>query len=409
MKGREYFKKVRKEFSEKYYKELSEARKERKLVAYLTGFLPSEILVAMDILPFYPETYATVVCAYNAANELCQAAEAAGISRDVCAFSTCALGSMYLDKGPLGGMPKPDLLISSSYTCGIHVPWWELMQKHYQVPLFVIDGPVLAADPEPRHIEFFMSQVKKLIMFLEKETQTTLDEDRFLKAIEWSDVASDYFSKILDLRKSIPSPISSRQICGDMFPIVTLPGTEETAQFYRELHEDTLEKVEKKVGVGPEEKFRLIWDNIPIWHDLDLTDYFERQGMIFVYETFFKEYWAKRLDVSKPFESLATKYLTGWTNRRLDRKIEIMEEIVKSYHVDGLVVFENRGCRAYSTGQLDVAKSLKEKRGLPYLAFEGNMADPGGHDPKRVRRMVDTFREILAGRVGGGETHLAQT
>ena len=400
MKGREYFKKLRKELAEEYHRNLREAQKEKRVIAYVTGFLPSEILVAMDILPFYPETYATVVCAYNAANELCPAAESAGISRDVCAFSTCALGSMFLDKGPQGGMPKPDLLISSAFTCGIHVPWWEVMERHYQVPHFVMDGPVLCADPEPHHIEFFVSQVKKLIAFLEEQTQSSLGEERFLKAVELSAIASDYFSRILDLRKSVPCPISSRQICGDMFPIVTLPGTEETAQFYKELYEDTVERVKEKIGVGTEEEFRLIWDNIPIWHDLDLIGYFESQGMVFVYETFFKEYWAKRLDVGRPFVSLATKYLTGWTNRRLDRKIEIIEKAIKEYHVDGLVVFENRGCRAYSTGQLDVAMSLKKKAGVPYLAFEGNMADPGGHDPDRVRRMVDTFRTMLVDRKG---------
>jgi len=398
MKGRKYFKNLRKEFTKKYYQDLNEAKAKNQLIAYVTGFMPSEILVAMDILPFYPETYATVVCAYDAASELCQGAERAGISRDVCAFSTCALGSMYLDKGPLGGMPGPDLLIGSAYTCGIHAPWWEVMQQHYKVPLLIMDGPILSADPETRHIEFFVTQAKKMISFLEEQTKTHLDKARFLRTIELSDVASEYFSKMLELRKSVPCPISSRQICGDMFPIVTLPGTEETANFYQELYEDTLEKVQMKAGVTSEERYRLIWDNIPIWHDLDLIGYFENLGMVFVYETFFKEYWAKRLDPSKPLESLATKYLTGWTNRRLDRKIEIMEEVVECYHVDGIVVFENRGCRAYSTGQLDVAETLREKRGIPYLSIEGNMADPGGHDPQRVRRMVDSFRDVLSGQ-----------
>jgi benzoyl-CoA reductase/2-hydroxyglutaryl-CoA dehydratase subunit BcrC/BadD/HgdB len=395
MKGQEYFKELRKKFRSSYNKELMDTSSNRKIVAHVTGFLPSEILVAMDIIPFYPETYATIACAFRAADELCLAAEKEGISRDVCAFSTVALGSMFTGKGPYGGMPKPDILISSGFTCGIHVPWWELMEKHYKVPHFIFDGPVLAADPTPRDIEFFISETKRMISFLEKQTGKSLDPDRLKNAVEQSGIASDYFAKIIDLRKSIPNPISSRQIVGDMYHVTTLPGTEETTQFYKELYEDTLEKTEKKTGIEHDEKFRLIWDNIPIWHDLELIEYFEERGMIFVYETYFTEYWAKSFLTDDIYESMALKYLTGWTNRRLDRKIEIMKNIVRDYHVDGIVVFENKGCRAYSTGQLDVAASLNAEFGIPYLTITGNMADPGGHDAEGVRHKVESFQELL--------------
>jgi benzoyl-CoA reductase/2-hydroxyglutaryl-CoA dehydratase subunit BcrC/BadD/HgdB len=269
------------------------------------------------------------------------------------------------------------------------------MEKHYKVPHFIFDGPVLAADPTPRDIEFFISETKRMISFLEKQTGKSLDPDRLKNAVEQSGIASDYFAKIIDLRKSIPNPISSRQIVGDMYHVTTLPGTEETTQFYKELYEDTLEKTEKKTGIEHDEKFRLIWDNIPIWHDLELIEYFEERGMIFVYETYFTEYWAKSFLTDDIYESMALKYLTGWTNRRLDRKIEIMKNIVRDYHVDGIVVFENKGCRAYSTGQLDVAASLNAEFGIPYLTITGNMADPGGHDAEGVRHKVESFQELL--------------
>jgi benzoyl-CoA reductase/2-hydroxyglutaryl-CoA dehydratase subunit BcrC/BadD/HgdB len=272
------------------------------------------------------------------------------------------------------------------------------MQKHYNVPHFIIDGPVLSADPEPMHIDFFRSELKRLIAFLEEQTKQSMDMDRLEEVTRLSNVASDYFTKILESRKVVPCPISSHQLCGDMFHITTLPGTEETTAFYEELYADISERVEQKIGVVADEQFRLIWDNIPIWHDLALIDYFESQNMVFVYETFFKEYWAKRMIGADPFESLGRKYLTGWTNRRLDRKIEIMSDVVRDYQVDGVVVFENKGCRAYSTGQLDVAESLKETFGIPYLAIEGNMADPGGHDADKVRKMVDNFQEVMRGR-----------
>lgn len=395
MKGQAYFKNLRKEFREDYNKQLKDTSPNRKPIASITGFMPSEVFVAMDIIPFYPETYATMACAFRAADELCIGAENAGISRDACAFSTVALGSMHTGKGPYGGVPKPDLLLSSAYTCGIHVPWWEVMEDFYKVPHFIMDGPVLAGDPTKQDIAFFVAETKRLISFLEEQMGRKLDMDRFKKCVELSGAASAYFADIIELRKKRPNPISTRQIVGDMYHITTLPGTEETTQFYKELYEDTLEKAEKKLGVGYEEKFRLVWDNIPIWHDLDLIEYFEQRGMIFVYETYFTAYWAKKFMTDDIFESLALKYLTSWTNTRLPHKIRIMRDVVRDFQIDGIAVFENKGCRAYSTGQLDVAATLNDEFGIPYLAMTGNMADPGGHDAEGIRHKVDAFKELL--------------
>ncbi|MBT4363027.1 MAG: 2-hydroxyacyl-CoA dehydratase, partial [Desulfobacteraceae bacterium] len=255
---------------------------------------------------------------------------------------------------------------------------------------------------EERHIDFYISQTKELISFLEKETGKDFDEDRFEKVVELSSDACEYFHKVIELRKNSPSPVGFRQLFADMFGLVNVTGEQETLDFYKAFYEETLEKKENNIGVAEHEEYRLIWDNLPIYHDMDLFDYFESKGMVFVYETLLKEYFAKGLDKSDPFRGLAKKYLTGWTNRRLDRKIEIVEEAVKEYRVDGIVVFENKGCRGYSTGQLDVAKSLKEKIGIPNMIVEGSMADPGSHDPNKFRSMVDMFHEVLKSQSAGG-------
>ena len=81
MKGREYFKNWRKDFNKRYYYDMHNAKSMGKKVAYITGFMPSEIFVAMDILPFYPESYATIACASGEADELCRATEKEGISQ----------------------------------------------------------------------------------------------------------------------------------------------------------------------------------------------------------------------------------------------------------------------------------------------------------------------------------------
>ncbi|MHA1431042.1 MAG: hypothetical protein ACTSRV_11725 [Candidatus Freyarchaeota archaeon] len=67
--------------------------------------------------------------------------------------------------------------------------------------------------------------------------------------------------------------------------------------FYEGLLSEVKERVKNKIGVIPEEKYRLLWDNIVLWYNVGLSNYFHKYGAVFVLEPY-TMVWSGRLDPS---------------------------------------------------------------------------------------------------------------
>jgi benzoyl-CoA reductase/2-hydroxyglutaryl-CoA dehydratase subunit BcrC/BadD/HgdB len=357
--------------------------------------MPQEILYAMGIMLALPENYAPLICAQGFSEEFCRLIEERGYSPELCGYSKAAIGSMFKGDGPFGGCPKPDIVISCPNMCGSHPLWWEITSRYYQVPHFLLDAPHTNAQPEKRHIDYFISQMREMINFIEKNLGIQLSDAKLREAVALSDEANMYYIEILEMLKTKPSPISFRDMCGHVFPEVVLAGTKKAVEFLKTLRDFVKERVESKIGAVQNERYRLAWDNIPIWHDIQLINYLEERGAVIVFSTYLNGVWGKRLDPDHPFESMAKKYLAGWVDRFVENQIEVYRKASREYGFIGVIFFVNRGCKPFTIGQFDIAKALKEDMAIPSLMIEGNMADPRGYSKTEARRMVDEFLEIL--------------
>ena len=97
-----------------------------KPLAWITSGAPVEILSAMDIAVVYPENYGALCGARGGSAALCQVAEAHGYSGDLCSYARSSVGMMYEPKNaPLGGLPRPDLLITCGNICGTVLKWYQ--------------------------------------------------------------------------------------------------------------------------------------------------------------------------------------------------------------------------------------------------------------------------------------------
>jgi len=270
-----------------------------------------------------------------------------------------------------------------------------MMSRYYRVPHFILDSVHTNAQPQERHIQYFVGQMKKMVGFLEENMGLTFSGEKLREAVALSDEANKYYIEVLEMLKNKPSPLSFRELCGHIFPVCVLSGTPKAVEFYKALRDFTAEQVRHGTGPVKNEQYRLAYDNIPIWHDMPLFKYLEEHNATVVYSTFIFEIWGKRLDPHNTFESMAKKYLVAWVNRFVGNQIDKFRRANKEYGVDGMIFFVNRGCRPFTIGQYDLARALKEKDGLPSLMIEGNMADPRGYSKSEVRRMVDEFIEFL--------------
>ncbi|UCH69652.1 MAG: 2-hydroxyacyl-CoA dehydratase, partial [Candidatus Bathyarchaeota archaeon] len=145
------------------------------------------------------------------------------------------------------------------------------------------------------------------------------------------------------------------------------------------------------------ERYRLVWDNLPMWFNLKFFDYLNSLSAVIVAETF-SHVWAGSLDVSKPLESLARKYLPNFANAVVKRRIDLLLMLVKDWSVDGVVLPTNRGCRMMSVGITVLKDVIHEKLGVPSLILNVDSSDWRNYNEAQVKAEIEAFIEMLSGR-----------
>jgi len=366
-------------------------------LAWVTSGAPVEILRAKDVAAVYPENYGALCGAQHQAVPLCQMAEGRGYSADLCSYARTSLGSMLdPEHAPMRGLSRPDLLVCCNNICNTVVKWWEAIAQHYDVPLFVLDVPFLYGGLQDSILSYALSQMEEMIRFIERETGHRLSSKRLKERIHLANQAVELWRGIRALCKARPSPLNAPDLFVNMAPIVVLRGTGGAVRFYRHLKAEVEERVRNGVGAIPEERYRLLWDNIAIWHHLyRFYSYFVDYGACFVVDTYTGG-WAQTMPQVDPLESLASTYATVFLNQSLPYRVDMMVQQMSEYGVDGFVMHCNRSCKSYSLGQYAIKRAVTERTGVPGLIVESDMCDARSFAREAVRTRIQAFMETLA-------------
>jgi len=366
-------------------------------LAWVTSGAPVEILRAMDIVAVYPENYGALCGARHQAVPLCQVAEAQGYSPDLCSYARTSLGSILdRDHAPLSGLPKPDLLICCNNICGTVIKWWEAIARYYDAPLFVLDIPFIHDGLQEHMLSYVLAQLQEMIHFIERTTGHRLDLKRLSQVVSLANQATTLWTDIRTLCKARPSPLNAPDLFINMAPIVVLRGTRGAVRFYRHLKAEVEQRVKDGIGAIPEEKYRLLWDNIAIWHHLyRFYNCFVDYGACFVVDTYTGA-WSQAISQADLLEALASTYATVFLNQSLEYRVEIIVRQTCEYGVDGFVMHCNRSCKPYSLGQYAIKRAVMERTGLPGLIIESDMCDARSFAREAVRMRIQAFMETLA-------------
>lgn len=395
--------KIRKEYTNQYYERIRRARAEGRTLAYTTALGPTELLYAMGVEVCMPENYVTLCCAKQMAKEFCEEAERRGVSPDLCSYTRCGLGMMYRMDGPMGALPKPDVVVGVVSACDPHSKWWEIEALHFEAPLFLLDAPYnFKGDVEPHQKAWMMSEFRRLADFLEIHTGRPLVEDRFRECVALSGEAHSLFRKIQELRKHRPTPRGLREIVGDLFYLITQAGRREAVDYFGMVLQEVERKVQAGEGVCPEESLRLYFHNIPLWFNLQIFDYLISQGAVVATDFYTNHVWhgyffdGGEFDSGDPFDDLARKWLFFDNHVGLPVKVERSLRAARDWGCDGAIFFSNRSCKVYSIGQQEHIRTLERELGIRSFSFEAEMADPRSFKLNEWKDHVSIFLEILS-------------
>lgn len=380
---------------------------EGKKVAWVTSGGPVEFLIAMDIIPLYPEQYGAIAGAAKDSTRLCQVAEAHGYSPDLCAYARTSFGSIFSPETPTpmseidgtGGLAKPDMLICGNNICGTVLKWYQDLSRILEIPLFLFDTPPLGDSIPNYYVEYLASQLQNFIKFLEKQMGRKLEEEKIDKAMKNSLKAVDLWTQILELGKHKPSPLN----CADRFllmaPVVAQRGKPETVSTYEEVLTEVQNRVDNDLGaITVSEKYRLLWDNIPIWFNIyEFFNSLAKKGVVFPVDTY-TQAWSQGYTLEESGDLLrdaAILYSNIYLNKTLQHKIDMISQLSAEYECDGILYHSMRSCKRYSLGQPITRREVTDKTSLPGVIIEGDMCDERNFSEEQAWTRIEALLEVI--------------
>jgi len=386
-----------------YYMECSQAKSNGIPVGWMPPMNGAiEIFYAMGLQPVFPENWSPVCAAFGLAPQNFEISENMGYSIDLCGYLRNIIGYVH---GPietsaciLGNLPMPDFLLSPGGGCVPVMKIFHALERRFpDAAVFRADLPQVALhDIQPHHIQYAVQEIQRLISFLEKTTGRKMDYDRLEEAVALSDKACALWDEIMSYRRYIPTPFSAAEI-GIMFVMVTRQGTRIAVDFLEKVLDELKDRVARKQGVIPEEKIRLFWDNIPLWYNLGLFNYFEEMNGVVVAETY-STAWSIRLDAEDPIKALALKSLKSYplvSCVSMENRMDSIIKACKEYSIDGVIFHDAKTCPNNSNNRYSMPQRMAARLGLPTLVIHGDLNDMRCYSEEQTRTNIEAFVEQL--------------
>ena len=390
-----------------YYQECNLAKTEGRPVGWMPPMNGAiEIFYAMDLQPVFPENWSPLCAAFGFTPGNFEVSEGMGYSRDLCGYLRNIAGyvhGMMKDEEALLRLPEPDILISFGGGCIPAMKIFQIMERRFPgASVFSADLPQVAVeDIKDYHVDYAVSEMHRLIAFLTEATGRKMDDDRLKETVGLSDRACALWDEIMSYRRHIPVPLSAAEI-GIMFVMVTRQGTQTAVDFLTRVRDEVKERAEGKLGVIEDERIRLFWDNIPLWYNMGLFNYFEKMGGVVVAETY-SAAWSLRLNVDRPIEALAIKSLMSYplvSCVSIKKRKEMVLKACRDYSIDGAVLHRNKSCVPITLGQMDIKRALEEELGVPSVIIDADHMDARNFSLAQFQTRVDAFMEMLHEKKG---------
>jgi benzoyl-CoA reductase/2-hydroxyglutaryl-CoA dehydratase subunit BcrC/BadD/HgdB len=387
-----------KEIMTAYYIDAKSAAASGRKVAWITSGGPVEPLLAMDVIPVYPENHGAMIGAAKMGIDLCEQAEAMGYSRDLCSYARTDIACAPSAGGPIGGLPPPDMLICCNNICGTVLKWYEIQARYFDAPLFVLDTPFCHAGFSEAARRYVRRQIDEYIAFLETFCGYAFDRDRLQEIGHLSIKGQKLWQAVLDTAAHRPAPMSAFDAFFHLALIVTLRGTQVVVDYYRELLAEMQERIAAGIGAVPREDYRLLWDNLPVWYRTRwLAEKFAAYNACLVADTYTSAWCGalRYIDENDFLETMAEGYTRIYLNIGVDEMAAAVVEMVDKYAVDGLVMHSNRSCKPYSLGQYDIARLVQTHKHIPALIIEADMVDARSFTESQIETRIEAFLEVL--------------
>lgn len=408
------------------YKKSAEAVTQNKATAWAMAnwYQADPIFKTMDVEVLYPENYGAVVASSGLADKYLDISDGDGFPTHLCGYARInfgytsrmirELGGKIPPEAPMGGMPKPMLLLSTGHMCDARVKWFEALGQYMDTPVWMMETPTpgveeLFTEGAFDHaVKFIMNELREFIVFMERLLGRKMDWDKYDEVISDMIALCRIAHETFELRRAKPCPMHSRDFWSCMPTYLFLLGDlKESARLFQDLHDEMQDRIDNNAGAVDPEKYRLAFTEIPPWHSLGFFDKLAGRGWNFVVET-----WgyhppipvANIEKISDPLKRHAVFHLQFISARYASAKKDNefygylgypYLAYVRDFHCDGIFLHPIVTCRSTSVHLPYVRTLLMEKAKVPSLAVEGDIVDLRLFDPADALKKAEVFEEIM--------------
>jgi len=297
-------------------------------------------------------------------------AESVGLGTDMCTLIRLGINNV-----EAGRVPVPTAFVGLLSPCdGSNMLHQAIAhnQDWCNVPVFCTDPPYYKSD---RGVDFFASELRRMVAFLEEHTGARLDVERLREVMEESNKQYELWMEYNELRRAVPCPFSGAkgaQACNvaQNFMVGDPRGT----KWFRQLLGMAEKRVSEGQGSIPNEKIRLFWFDIrSVWFP-EVTEWLKGEwGVCIVMDmTGYTPYTL--IDTSSEesmFKGLAKRNLCDVPMVRqaqgtADNLANDIVRVVKDYKIDCVVWPAHMGHKD-GAASVGIMRETCRRLGVPFL------------------------------------------
>jgi benzoyl-CoA reductase/2-hydroxyglutaryl-CoA dehydratase subunit BcrC/BadD/HgdB len=347
-----------------------------------------------------------VGCIFGKIVPVMEAAEKKWLKAGVVAH--CANVKTILGMFSLDLIPKPDLLVTSGFTCETAPKTLDLLHELYDIPVCYVDtcqDREFTEYPEParRIASLTAISLKRLVERIQELVGFEITNDMLLEVQDAKGKLEDALRRVRDLvESSDPLPLSPTHeniwMCLSSLTL-DMDGIAEATEAVNTLYEELQERVARGLGVVEKGAPRILAILPAGQTDPRLEHLACEAGIAIVaidmsLRTSFEE---TSEDPYIRFGLGSQQHSLGFTLRG---RIPLILEGCKKLPVDGVLDRYHVGCRSVAGDAMIIENAVKKELGIPVLLLEWENFDPRVYNHDEYRRRLDVFKAMMTRKSG---------
>ncbi len=358
-------------------------------VAWCGITAPFDLLGTMGVTSCFVEFIGAMVASTGTAGTFLEEADHIGYSSDACSYHRAVSGAAIK-----GLMPAPAFLIGTTNPCSGGLAVLENLAAQFRKKLFVLHIP---QDESGGNVAYLADQMRDMAGFVSDLTGVSLDTGRLKEAIGHTNAARHVMNEVYDLAKTVPSPVTNRDLSNFGIVMALFLGTEASVRVAKAYRDEFARRIRESSANGSNEKFRLLWIQNRVQFKNPIEKHLaESCQATIVVDELNDINWAP-IDPDNIFEGLARRSISIPFNGTIRNRVKHLQKLAMDYKVDGAINPCNWGCRQ-GTGARGLIDEGLRAIGVPVLNLEMDCVDSRKFTEGQFLTRIEAFVEMMDSR-----------